>query len=56
MMDLHLSPMKHVICEYRPLLMKTALDSPTIALVASNLELLCDVEILLSLVCFVPML
>lgn len=56
MMDLHLSPMKHVICEYRPLLMKTALDSPTIALVASNLELLCDVEILLSLVCLVPML
>jgi hypothetical protein len=51
-----LSPMKHVICKYRPLLMKMALDFPTIALAASNLELNCDVEILLSLVCFVPML
>jgi predicted glycosyltransferase involved in capsule biosynthesis len=51
-----LSPMKHVICEYRPLLMKMALDFPTIALATSNLELFCDVEILLSLVCFVPML
>ncbi len=51
-----LSPMKHVFCEYCPLLMKMALDSPTIAFGASNFELLCDVEILLSLVCLVPML
>jgi hypothetical protein len=51
-----LSPMKHVLCEYHPLLMKMALDSPTIALATSNLELFCDVEILLSLVCLVPML
>ncbi len=36
--------------------MKMALDSPTIALATSNLELFCDVEILLSLVCLVPML
>jgi hypothetical protein len=48
-----LSRMTHVICEYHPLLMKMALDSPTITLVASNLELICDVEILLSLVCLV---
>jgi len=33
-----------------------ALDSPTITLGASNLELLCDVKILSFLVCFVPML
>lgn len=51
-----LSPMKHVICEYHPLLMKMALDSPTIALATSNLELICDMESLLSLVCLVPML
>jgi hypothetical protein len=37
-------------------LMKMALDSLTIALATSNLELLYDVEILLSLVCLVPML
>ncbi len=37
-------------------LMKMALDSLTIALVVSNLELFYDVEILLSLVCLVPML
>jgi hypothetical protein len=37
-------------------LMKMALDTLTITLVASNLELLYDVEILLSLVCLVPML
>jgi hypothetical protein len=36
--------------------MKMALDSPTIALVGSNLKLFCDVEIMLSLLCLVPML
>ncbi len=36
--------------------MKMALDSLTIALTISNLELFYDVEILLSLVCLVPML
>jgi len=47
---------KHVLCEYHPLLMKMALDSLTIALATSNLELLYDVEIMLSLACLVPML
>ncbi len=51
-----LSPIKHVFCEYYPLLMKMALDSPTITLATSNLKLFCGVEILLSLVCLVPML
>jgi hypothetical protein len=37
-------------------LMKMALDSLTIALAISNLELFYDVKILLSLVCLVPML
>jgi hypothetical protein len=36
--------------------MKMALDSPTITLATSNLKLFCGVEILLSLVCLVPML
>jgi hypothetical protein len=36
--------------------MKMVVHSPTIMLVASNLDLFCDVEILQSLVCFVPML
>jgi len=47
-----LSPMKHVFCEYCPLLMKMALDSPTIALAASNVKLFCDVEIVNILVKF----
>jgi len=51
-----LSPMKRVLCEYHPLLMKMALDSPTIGLGGSNLKLCCDVEIMLSLLCLVPML
>jgi hypothetical protein len=36
--------------------MKMVLDSLTIALATSNLELLYDVEIMLSLACLVPML
>ncbi len=39
--------------EYGQLLLKMALDSPTIQVVAPNLEHLIDVEILLNLVCIV---
>jgi hypothetical protein len=34
--------------------MKMVVHSPTIMLIASNLDLFCDVKILQSLVCFVP--
>jgi hypothetical protein len=50
-----LSFVKHVFVSITPL-MKMALDSLTIALAISNLELFYDVKILLSLVCLVPML
>jgi hypothetical protein len=46
-----LSFVKHVFVSITPLM-----DSLTIALAASNLELFYGVEILLSLVCLVPML
>jgi hypothetical protein len=50
-----LSFVKHVFVSITPL-MKMALDSLTITLAISNLELFYDVKILLSLVCLVPML
>jgi hypothetical protein len=40
-----LSPMKQVLYEHWPLLMKMTLDLIVVPLVASNLDLLCDVEI-----------
>ncbi len=46
-----LSRVKWIFYEYWPLFMKMALDAPTM-----GYDLLCDVEILLSLVCFIPML
>jgi len=41
-----LSPMKHVLYEHWPLLMKMALHLIVVPLVASNIDLLCDVEII----------
>jgi hypothetical protein len=41
-----LSPMKQVLYEHRSLLMKIALDLIVVPLDASNLDLLCDMEIL----------
>jgi hypothetical protein len=42
-----LSPMKQVFYEHWPLLMKIASDLIIVPLVASNLDLLCDVEFFL---------
>ncbi len=42
--------------EYCPLLPKMALDSPTIPIIAFNLEHLVNVETLLGLACLVPLL
>jgi uncharacterized circularly permuted ATP-grasp superfamily protein len=41
-----LSPLKHVLEEYRPLLMKMTLDSIIVAQVATNLDQLCDVQVM----------
>jgi len=44
-----LSPLKHVLEEYRPLLMKMVIGSTIVTLVTSNLDQLCDVQVMLSL-------
>ncbi len=51
-----LSPFKWVLQKYRPLLLKMALDSPTIQAFAFNLECITNFETLLNLVCIVPLL
>jgi len=43
-----LSPLKHVLEEYRPLLMKMVVDSTIVTLVASNVDQLCDVQVMLD--------
>jgi hypothetical protein len=45
-----------VLQKYRPLLLKMALDSPTIQAFAFNLECITNFETLLNLVCIVPLL
>ncbi len=44
-----INPVKHVMSEYRTLVMKKALDAPTIAFTKSNLCLLTNVKTLLGL-------
>ncbi len=48
-MDLYDNPIKCVLSMYYNLLMKMALDAPTIPFAKSNLFLLIDVETLLGL-------
>jgi hypothetical protein len=43
-----LSPLKHVLEEYRPLLMKMVVDSTIVTLVANNVDQLCDVQVMLD--------
>lgn len=51
-----LSPFKRVLQKYCPLLLKMALDSPTIQVITFNLEHITNFETLLNLVCIVPLL
>jgi hypothetical protein len=51
-----LSPVWHVMVEFRTLLMKMALDGPTNDKAKANFELICDVQILLGLVAILPLL
>jgi hypothetical protein len=51
-----LSPTKIVMAKYRTLLVKMALDNPTNQQVKLNHENLCDLQVLLGLVCILPML
>jgi hypothetical protein len=51
-----LSPTKIVMEKYRTLLVKMALDSPTNQQIKLNYENLCDLQVLLGLVCIMPLL
>lgn len=51
-----LSPLKHILFKYQPFFIGMVFNSPIILMVASILDLLCDVEIMLFIMCFVPML
>jgi hypothetical protein len=51
-----LLPTKRVLPEYHALVLKMHQDVDTITQVAHNLELLCDLEVVLALSCIMPML
>jgi len=51
-----LSPLKHILFKYQPFFIEMVFNSPIIPMVTSILDLLCDVEIILFIMCFVPML
>lgn len=51
-----LSPLKHILFKYQPFFIEMVFNSPIILMVASILDLLCDVEIMLFIMCFVPIL
>jgi hypothetical protein len=44
-----LSPLKHLLEEYYPLLMKMALDSTIVAQATTNLDQFCDVQMMLGM-------
>jgi hypothetical protein len=50
-----LSPCKWIFVEYKPLVVKMAIDSTIIDIVKANYELLCDLESLLGLACVLPL-
>jgi hypothetical protein len=51
-----LSPSKHVLQEYKPLIVKMAKDSSIIVIARVNYELLCDAKTLFDLACVLPLL
>jgi hypothetical protein len=51
-----LEPLKHVLGEYKTLIVKMAQDVAEESKVAHNLCLLCDVHTLLALPCLMPLL
>ncbi len=51
-----LSPTKHVMVEYKTLLMKMALDNPNNEKAKANFDLLCDVQVMLGLATIFPLL
>jgi hypothetical protein len=55
-MDLMLAPFKQLSREYKFIAMNMHNDLPINLVVAINYELLCDVEIIMGLMCMMPML
>jgi hypothetical protein len=51
-----LEPVKRVMSEYKALVLKMHLDSQSLATAKANLNLLCEIELLLGLACILPML
>jgi hypothetical protein len=51
-----LEPVKRVLSEYRALVLKMHMDAPSLATAKANLNLLCEIELLLGLTCILPML
>jgi hypothetical protein len=51
-----LNPAKIMMAKYRTMLVKMALDSPTNQQIKLNYENLCDLQVLLRLVCILPLL
>jgi hypothetical protein len=51
-----LSPLKHVVFEYKVLIMKMYFDCDMTKFACENLELLHDLELILTLPCFMPLL
>jgi hypothetical protein len=51
-----LAPFKRLVFEYKFVVMKMFEDLLTNPIVATNYELLCDVEIVMGLTCVLPML
>jgi hypothetical protein len=51
-----LSHLKHIFFKYQLFFIDMVFNSPIILMVASILDFLCDAEIMLLIMCFVPML
>jgi hypothetical protein len=51
-----LSPLKHVLREYKSFIVKMHMDAPINKLVVENLDLLCDLELVFGLSYMLPML
>ncbi len=51
-----LAPFKQLLCEYKFIAMNMYNDLPINLVASINYELLCDVEIIMGLMCMMPML
>ena len=51
-----LEPVKRVMSEYKALMLKMQMDSSSLPTTKANMNLLCEIELLLDLACILPML